>query len=122
MRTTRGPLGPSAGLVILAAAVLPFVVEAAKPLYRRLGDGLVKLGEAIKESMSEPEPSSQPPTSAATAHATAEPPRADPPVPEPPVAEPTDQTDGTPTASQTAPPQESKPRPRRFRLDDGDVS
>lgn len=41
---------PGSGLIVLAAAAVPFVVEAAKPLAKAVGKGLKKFGEMLEEA------------------------------------------------------------------------
>jgi hypothetical protein len=42
------------GWVVVAAAVLPVVIRAAKPIVRRVGDGLVSLGEKLRREADPP--------------------------------------------------------------------
>ena len=51
----RVPFG--AGWIVLAAAAVPFVVEAARPVAKAVGKGLKKLGEMIDEAANEVEES-----------------------------------------------------------------
>ena len=50
----RGAIPPGkAGLVVLAAAAIPVVIGAAKPLARAVGRGLSKIGEKLQEAAAE---------------------------------------------------------------------
>lgn len=50
----RGVIPPGrAGLLILVAALVPVVLGRAKPWARKVGQGLVKLGEKIQEGVEE---------------------------------------------------------------------
>lgn len=47
----RGPVPPNkTGLVMLAAAVIPVVVQAAKPLAKAVGRGLIRAGQFLREA------------------------------------------------------------------------
>jgi len=51
----RGAVPPGAiGWVILAAVVTPFVIKGAKPLMRKLAEGLEKFGEKLRAESEEP--------------------------------------------------------------------
>jgi hypothetical protein len=43
-----------AGLLIAAAAAVPYVIKKCKPLAEKLGDELVKAGENLKKGAPEP--------------------------------------------------------------------
>jgi len=50
----RGAIPPGkAGLVVLAAAAIPVVIGAAKPLARAVGRGLTKIGDKLQEAAAE---------------------------------------------------------------------
>lgn len=50
----RGVIPPGrAGLLILVAALVPVVLGKAKPWAKKVGQGLVKLGEKIQEGVEE---------------------------------------------------------------------
>lgn len=63
MRRTPGIVPPGkAGLIMLAAALIPVAAKQAKPLVRAVGRGIRKVGEAIERIVdssqidAEPEP------------------------------------------------------------------
>lgn len=56
IRMGRGPIVPGkAGLIMLAAAAVPILVTAFKPLAKAVGKGLIAAGEALKQAADEPE-------------------------------------------------------------------
>lgn len=107
MSSARRPLPPGAGpAIIIAAAVIPFVAEAAKPLAKKAGKGLVKLGEWLQKQVPDAEKPAEEPKpktvekekpAAASARKPAAKPKAKPkttakrqpkrPAPEPPAGE-----------------------------------
>lgn len=52
---------PGAGLVVLvAAAALPIVIKASKPLAKKIGEGIEKFGRKLKEATVEEETKAEP--------------------------------------------------------------
>lgn len=49
-----------AGLIVFAAAAVPVIIKSAKPLVRRVGRGLVKLGEQMSREAEAPAPTEPP--------------------------------------------------------------
>ncbi|HRI45104.1 MAG TPA: hypothetical protein PLL78_07950 [Fimbriimonadaceae bacterium] len=56
---SRGPIPGRAGLIVLAAAAVPIVISAAKPLAKAIGRGLSKIGEKLQEAADEAKPKSE---------------------------------------------------------------
>lgn len=52
MRRTPVPPG-SVGWIVLAAAAIPILIRSAKPLARKLGQGLRKVGEQLEQAVEE---------------------------------------------------------------------
>ncbi len=66
----RGPIPGKAGLIMLAAAAVPLIVTAFKPLAKAMGKGLIAAGEALKQAGEEeeaPSKSTAPPKAESTA-------------------------------------------------------
>lgn len=69
----KGPIPGRAGIIMLAAAAVPVIITACKPLAKAVGKGLIAAGEALKKAGEETvEPkketvASKPSTSAASA-------------------------------------------------------
>ncbi|HRJ26956.1 MAG TPA: hypothetical protein PLO61_05545 [Fimbriimonadaceae bacterium] len=52
MRRTPVPPG-SVGWIVLAAAAIPILIRSAKPLARKIGQGLRKVGEQLEQAVEE---------------------------------------------------------------------
>ncbi|MCB8933544.1 MAG: hypothetical protein M9921_14820 [Fimbriimonadaceae bacterium] len=72
----RGVIPPGkAGLLVLAAAMVPIVLGKAKPWAKKFGQGLVKLGEKLQEGAEEAAAEVQPEAAAPKAEAKPTPPK-----------------------------------------------
>lgn len=47
--STRIPIGNRSGLLVLAAVLAPIALKSARPLVKRIGRSLVKLGERLSD-------------------------------------------------------------------------
>lgn len=63
---SRGPIPGRAGLIVLAAAAVPIVISAAKPLAKAIGRGLSKIGDKLQEAADEARGKEQPRKEATT--------------------------------------------------------
>lgn len=53
-RGPRGPVPPGvAGWVVIGALALPFLARYARPVVRKLGEGLARVGEKLREAANE---------------------------------------------------------------------
>lgn len=83
---SRGPIPGRAGLIVLAAAAVPIVISAAKPLAKAIGRGLSKIGEKLQAAAEEADPKSGATVQAQTSTRVEEPNAEEPKVEAPPAS------------------------------------